>query len=242
VINGDFIDGWQFSTNYFPESHLNVLKEIMQMLTNGTQVYYLTGNHDDFLRRFPVLKLGNLMISDKAVITLSTGEKSWFFHGDVFDLTMKSSLFWAKLGAVGYGFLFFINKIINTVSKFLFQSDISISKRMLRNMNERIKLNSNFIEIVTKMAVSKNYRYVVCGHLHLPEIIHKVEAGKNVTYLNSGDWTDHCSFLEFNLGDWKLNFYHQNLPVFSKDEVNQINIKQLKELIPHLAFLNYNAK
>ena len=45
ILNGDIIDGWQFSKRYFPVSHIQVIKEVMQMITKGTRVFYITGNH-----------------------------------------------------------------------------------------------------------------------------------------------------------------------------------------------------
>jgi len=48
VLNGDIIDIWQFNKRYFP-SHLSVLKHITSLLTNETEVYYITGNHDEML-------------------------------------------------------------------------------------------------------------------------------------------------------------------------------------------------
>jgi UDP-2,3-diacylglucosamine pyrophosphatase LpxH len=58
IINGDFIDGWQFSKRYFPESHTRVLQQVLKMMANGAKVVYLTGNHDEMLRRFSGFKLG----------------------------------------------------------------------------------------------------------------------------------------------------------------------------------------
>jgi UDP-2,3-diacylglucosamine pyrophosphatase LpxH len=38
IINGDFIDIWQFSKSYFPATHTKVLQRVMKMLSNGTKV------------------------------------------------------------------------------------------------------------------------------------------------------------------------------------------------------------
>jgi len=49
VLNGDIKDIWQFNKRYFPKSHMSVLKHITSLLTNETEVYYITGNHDEML-------------------------------------------------------------------------------------------------------------------------------------------------------------------------------------------------
>ena len=57
ILNGDIIDGWQFSKHYFPPAHINVIREIMSMASNGTRVFYITGNHDEMLRRYDDIQL-----------------------------------------------------------------------------------------------------------------------------------------------------------------------------------------
>src|SRR5258706_9888339 len=52
ILNGDIIDGWQFNKRYFPLAHIQVIKEIMSLLSQGTRVIYITGNHDEMLRRY----------------------------------------------------------------------------------------------------------------------------------------------------------------------------------------------
>ncbi|NBY25263.1 MAG: UDP-2,3-diacylglucosamine diphosphatase, partial [Chitinophagaceae bacterium] len=98
ILNGDVIDGWQFSKSYFPTAHMQVIKEILDLMSRGTRVIYITGNHDEMLRRYSDLSLGNFQLTDKLVIEMN-GEKTWIFHGDVFDATTKGSAkIIAKLG------------------------------------------------------------------------------------------------------------------------------------------------
>ena len=68
ILNGDIIDMWNFSKSYFPSSHMDVIRQIMKMASNGTQVYYVTGNHDEMLRKYSDLQLGNLEIVDKLLL------------------------------------------------------------------------------------------------------------------------------------------------------------------------------
>ena len=97
VLNGDFIDIWQFNKHYFPTSNMQVIKTITSMLSNGTTIYYITGNHDEMLRKFNGFSIGEFHIVNKLVLNLDAG-KAWLFHGDVFDTAMKHSKWLAKLG------------------------------------------------------------------------------------------------------------------------------------------------
>ena len=129
VLNGDIIDMWQFSKNYFPASHMAVLKEILRMLSHGAVVYYITGNHDEMLRKFAGLNFGNLTIDNKLVLHLD-GKKTWIFHGDVFDVSMKYSKWAAKLGGKGYDILILVNRWVNKISEQMGRGKISLSKKM----------------------------------------------------------------------------------------------------------------
>ena len=51
ILNGDIIDSWRFSRNYFPKTHLKVLRQLIKMMEQGTKVVYITGNHDEIIRR-----------------------------------------------------------------------------------------------------------------------------------------------------------------------------------------------
>ncbi|MGB4399133.1 MAG: UDP-2,3-diacylglucosamine diphosphatase, partial [Daejeonella sp.] len=112
VLNGDIIDIWQFSKSYWPESHMKVLRRLMKFVSEGVPVYYLTGNHDEMLRKFADLKIGSFRLQNKLVLNLD-GNKAWLFHGDVFDITMQNSKWLAKLGAVGYDSLILLNSFVN---------------------------------------------------------------------------------------------------------------------------------
>src|SRR6185503_5330534 len=113
ILNGHIIDIWQFSKRYWPDSHMMVVKHLMGWVAKGIPVYYLTGNHDEMLRRFAGLNLGTFQIANKLVKTFDDGSRAWFFHGDVFDVTMKHSKWLAKLGGRGYDLLILLNRAMN---------------------------------------------------------------------------------------------------------------------------------
>ena len=124
VLNGDIIDIWQFSKHYWPSSHMLVVKYLLGLVAKGVKVYYITGNHDEMLRKFAGSKMGSLKIVNKLVLK-QQGEKVWIFHGDVFDVTMQHARWLAKLGAVGYDTLILINRAANFTSTKLGRASLS---------------------------------------------------------------------------------------------------------------------
>src|SRR5699024_6153262 len=79
ILNGDIFDIWNFKKYYWPEIHMQVIRCFLSMLSNGTDIYYLTGNHDEVIRKISSIQLGPLFVKDKLVLDLN-GEQCWIFH------------------------------------------------------------------------------------------------------------------------------------------------------------------
>lgn len=211
ILNGDIIDMWQFSKRYWPKSHMQVVKHITGLMAKGTKVVYLTGNHDEMLRKFAGFRMGSLQIENKKVISLD-GRKAWIFHGDVFDVTMQHSKWLAKLGAVGYDTLILINTFVNFLLRLMGRGKISLSKRVKDSVKSAVKFINNFEETAANIAITKGYDYVICGHIHHPDQRAVKTAAGEVMYLNSGDWVENLTALEYNNGQWKI-YRYQDDPV-----------------------------
>ena len=227
ILNGDIIDGWQFNKHFFPSSHIMVLKEIMQLVTNGTRVFYITGNHDEMLRKYCDIQVGNFTLTDKLVLEIDK-KMTWIFHGDVFDNTTKGGAkIIAKLGSRGYTLLIMFNRLINFISKCFGGEKISISKKVMNGVNKAVSKINDFEMIAAELAIEKKYDYVICGHIHQPQ--KKIIETKNgkVIYLNSGDWVEHLTALEYSQNEWKIFAYDaKNFsaihPVEDKPKLNVI--------------------
>lgn len=210
ILNGDIIDIWQFNKNYFPKSHMKVIKYITSLLSDGTKVYYITGNHDEMLRRFKGFKLGSFEIVNKLILDLDD-KKAWIFHGDVFDVTMQHSKWLAKLGGVGYDVLILINTLVNWFSKLMGFGRLSLSKKVKNSVKSAIKFINNFEQTASDIAIDNGYDYVICGHIHQPQKrIIKNKSNKEVLYLNSGDWIENLSALEYKNKKWSIYEYQKD--------------------------------
>ena len=218
ILNGDIIDIWQFRKRYFPKSHLKVVKKIIAMATNGTKVFYITGNHDELLRRFTDIDLGNIQVVDKLILDLD-GKKTWIFHGDIFDATVQHSKWIAKLGGWGYDMLILINRFINWWLLKFGKEKYSLSKKIKNSVKKAVKFINDFEQIAADLAIDQGYDYVVCGHIHQPQKrILKNKKGRCL-YLNSGDWIENLTALEYQNKRWKIYDYHTDkLKAFFADE------------------------
>jgi UDP-2,3-diacylglucosamine pyrophosphatase LpxH len=203
ILNGDIVDIWQFSKRYWPADHMQVVKKLMSFITKGTKVYYVTGNHDEMLRKFVGFKLGSFKIVNKVVINMD-GKRAWFFHGDVFDVTMQHSKWLAKLGAVGYDSLILINRFVNFFSEKMGRGKLSLSKKIKDSVKGAVKFINDFEQTAADIAINNGYDYVVCGHIHQPTMRLISNEEGQVTYLNSGDWIENLTALEYNEGEWKI--------------------------------------
>jgi len=206
ILNGDIIDIWQFSKHYWPKSHMKVVKHLIGWLSEKKKIYYVPGNHDELFRKFVDFKIDNFIIKNKVVLELD-GKKAWFFHGDAFDITMKHSRWLAKLGAVGYDILILINRLINYISIFLGKGKISLSKKIKNSVKSAVNFIDNFEQTVTNIAIENKFNYVVCGHIHQPIIKNVRTKNGKVTYLNSGDWIENLTSLEYINKHWSLYQY-----------------------------------
>lgn len=210
ILNGDIIDIWQFSKSYFPESHIKIIRTILKFMEDGVTIYYLTGNHDEKLRSFTNLYLGKLTVTDKLIMTIN-GKKTWFFHGDIFDISMKHAKWLAKLGGKGYDLLIILNKTLNNISLMLGYKRISLSKQIKDSVKKAVSFISNFEDTVIELAASQGYDTVVCGHIHSPIIKSVTEGNREISYMNSGDWVENLSALEYNNSEWIVYKYHDQV-------------------------------
>lgn len=225
ILNGDIIDMWQFSKRYWPASHMQVVKHIMGLLAKGTRVTYLTGNHDEMLRKFAGFKLGNFRIANKKVLQLN-GKRAWVFHGDVFDVTMRYSKWLARLGAIGYDMLILINTFVNFILKVFGRGKISLSRKVKDSVKQAVKFINDFERTAAEIAVSNEYDFVVCGHIHHPEMKNIVTDNGQVVYLNSGDWVENLTALEYHGGEWRIYRYHSD-PFAQAQKINKRYRSQL---------------
>ena len=228
ILNGDIIDIWQFNKRYFPKSHLRVIKKIIDMASDGTEVIYVTGNHDEMLRKFSDTSIGKISIVDKAVLKLD-GKKAWIFHGDVFDISIQNAKWLAKLGGYGYDMLILLNRFVNWWLELLGKEKYSLSKKIKNSVKGAVKYINDFEKVISDLAIENEYDYVICGHIHQPKMEVKQNKYGKTTYLNSGDWVENLTALEYQFKRWKIYNYHSDKlsPFFADKDLKDMEVKDL---------------
>ncbi|MEO0470225.1 MAG: UDP-2,3-diacylglucosamine diphosphatase [Bacteroidota bacterium] len=211
ILNGDIIDIWQFNKRFWPKDHMQVIREIVKLAAKGTPVYYLTGNHDDMLRKFSNASLGNFHLLDQMELDLD-GKKAWVFHGDVFDASIQHARWLAKIGGVGYDLLILINSIVNWGLVKMGRQKMSFSKAIKNSVKKAVKYINDFEQAAVEYAAEQSFDYVICGHIHQPQIRPMVSAHGPLTYMNSGDWVENLTALEYTENTWSLYSFEEEHP------------------------------
>lgn len=233
ILNGDIIDIWQFKKSYFPKSHLKVVKKLISFATKGTDVFYITGNHDEAFRSFTDFELGKLKLCNKHILKLGD-KKAWIFHGDVFDASVQHSKWIAKLGGKGYDLLIAFNNLVNWALEKAGKEKYSFSGKIKNNVKKAVKYIGDFELTASELAIENQFDYVICGHIHQPQIREVRNKKGRCTYLNSGDWIESLSALEYHNDEWKLFFYDDEKHLLTDDdpdEMQEINSTLLMKLV-----------
>ncbi len=207
ILNGDIIDGWQLKkSGSWKRKHTRFFNRVLKMMENqSTNVYYLRGNHDDFLDQILPLQIGRLQIL--ADMTYESNGKTYFItHGDVFD-SITTNLRWiAYLGDVGYTFLLWLNRVVNYYRYKKGLPYFSLSQFVKGKVKQAVSYVDDYETELAKMAKSKGCDGIICGHIHKAE--NRMIDG--IHYLNSGDWVETMSALaEDHEGNWELIYFNQ---------------------------------
>lgn len=199
---GDIIDGWRLKKRfYWPQSHTNVIRRILTMSKRGTDVVYVTGNHDDFLRRYSGLDLGNIQLCDETAFNAMSGKRYLVVHGDKYDSIVQTHKWLALIGDWSYEALVVLNRYFNIIRRRFGKQYWSLSSYIKQRVKGAVSFISAYEEAVAKDCEKHGYDGVICGHIHHPEI-REIE-GKE--YLNCGDWVESCTAIVETLeGEMKL--------------------------------------
>jgi len=195
-IVGDFIDGWILKKRHYWCNDFNsVIKKIIQLSQRGTRVIYITGNHDDFLRGYSPMSLGDsIQIVDEYI-----WNGYYICHGDKFDGIVK--LKWlGVLGSVGYEIAISFDRLIKR-----FGYKFSLSSFLKKNVKNAIKFITNFETQLAYQAKHHRCHGVIAGHIHTPD--NKIV--DDIHYLNCGDWVENCSYIIYDKHEFSVKFYNQ---------------------------------
>ena len=195
---GDIIDGWKLKNHfYWPQEHTNVVRKVLTKAKRGTRVYYVTGNHDEFLRKFVGfrLELGNIKFVNELVHQTADGRRLLITHGDAFDVITRYHAWIAMAGDSLYEGTMRFNYWFNKGRSLLGMRYWSLSAFAKQHVKTAVNVVSTFEESVARECKRRGLDGVVCGHIHHAEVR---DIG-GVTYHNCGDWVESCTALAEHL-------------------------------------------
>ena len=239
VINGDFVDIMLFNKRFWPSSHMKVIKYFLDLISQGKEIYYVTGNHDELMRKFLNFKIQNFKIVNQIVLDTAKG-KVWIFHGDVFDFSIQTQWL-TKLAGFLYDYMIIFNSWINKkIMRPLGRKRLNFSKTIKSNVKTAVQYFANFEMKAAEVAQKNGYKYVVCGHIHTPKIESFNINGEEVIYMNSGDWLESLSSLEYADNKWSIYMHKRTEQEYKGDNDSRIEMtnKELyKDLIDEFKIL-----
>ena len=218
ILNGDIIDGWQLRKyGKWKKKHTAFFRAVLKKIEKeNTKVYYLRGNHDDFLDQLLPFLVSDVFSIQKDMILDSGNKKFYITHGDLFDLVTKKAKWLAYLGDVGYTFLLYLNKKYNNYRAKKGLPYYSLSKNIKQSIKTAVNFISDFEEQLAEVAKSKNCDGIICGHIHQPAM-RNIDG---IEYMNSGDWVENLSALvETHDHTWNLVYYYTTKKI--KPEINE---------------------
>jgi UDP-2,3-diacylglucosamine pyrophosphatase LpxH len=221
---GDIVDGWALKNRwYWPQQHNDVIQKILRKARHGTRVFYIAGNHDEILRKFIPINLGNVEILNQLIYEALNGKKYWVIHGDQFDGIIRYAKWLSILGSFAYEALIAFNRYLNYFRRRFGKEYWSLSKYIKFKVKNAVKFISEFESLVVSSAKQKNTQGVICGHIHHPAI----ENMKDIEYKNCGDWVENCTALveHFN-GNFELIHWLDKRKEISEDTLIEEEFRQ----------------
>ena len=178
ILVGDIIDGWLFQRyKKFTYEHARVIRRLLK-LSKNKDIIWISGNHDEFLRKYTPIELGNIKFVDEFI-----ENGIWYCHGDKYDGIVKMRWL-GMLGSIGYDLAIVIDRFLKRFNK-----KTSLSKFLKDNVKAAVSFLVDFENEMVRQAKKRKCHTVVCGHIHTPNF--KLIDG--VYYLNCGDWVENCT-------------------------------------------------
>ena len=218
---GDIIDGWRLKNKWFwPQEHNDVVQKILRKARHGTKVYYVSGNHDELVRKFVPINLGEVNIVNEVIHITADNKKLLILHGDKFDAIIRVAPWLAHLGDYAYDFALWINVTLNKIRKTLGYKYWSLSKFLKLKVKKAVSYINRYEEVVANYAYKKNMDGVVCGHIH--HASDKIIG--DVHYYNDGDWVENCSALvEHFDGKLELIYWKDIIETYEGSQLSSPN-------------------
>lgn len=219
---GDIFDLWKLkSSRYWPQSHSNVVRRFLTAAKRGSQIYYVLGNHDEYLRTWisDINAFGNISIANSFDHYTVSGQRLLVTHGDLFDGLIRYHKWLSVLGDHAHSFVLWLNTGLNFCRRQIGKDYWSFSNFLKTNTKQAVAFITRYQYHLSQYARDEAYHGVICGHIHSASI---QVSEDGFVYCNTGDW---CETVSAIAEDFEGKFY---LLVWDTNS-NQMQIKQTWE-------------
>jgi len=187
ILNGDIIEFLKIPT--FTRKAL----EIVSAVDYDKEIIYVVGNHDLALSGLIGQDLYGVKFVEEYCFE-EGGRKFRVEHGDKYET-----------GLVHRKNLMKIISLFQDLIERMFDIDLSswltnfkLKKRKLKKLWDIIDVNDD-VDVL------------IIGHMHIPEVVIWIDHEEKIkTYVNSGDWVQHATYVEINDGVLRLRNYFKN--------------------------------
>jgi UDP-2,3-diacylglucosamine pyrophosphatase LpxH len=186
---GDLVDIWALRRGIFwPQEHNDVIQKLLRKARKGTELIYITGNHDEFLERFHGL-YGGISLQNNAIHLCADGRRMLVMHGHELDTVVQNLGWLAHVGDVGYAVLMRCNGVVNFFRRLFGKGPWSLSAYVKAEVKNVVSFIGKFEEAVVRYARDFDVDAVLCGHIHTAA----QRDIDGVAYYNTGDWVESCT-------------------------------------------------
>ncbi len=189
---GDIVDLWGMRRGiYWPASHHEVLRLIVDKARRGTRVIYVPGNHDELARALCGSLLAGVEVHSEYVHTTRSGQRLLVMHGDAFDGAVRFSPLLKATGSAIYSALLWLGHYVNLVRGLFGLTRWSLAAWLKSRVGDAREYVLRYEHAAAHEARRRGFDGIVCGHIHRPRLA-RIDG---VMYCNDGDWVDHCTAL-----------------------------------------------
>lgn len=212
---GDIIDGWRLKKSwYWPQSHNDVVQKLLRKARKGTNVIFVPGNHDAFVRPYVEHDFGDIQVHDEIVHETVDGRKFLVIHGDEFDVVVKYAKWLAVLGDGAYSVALKVNDYFNWMRAKFGYGYWSLSAYLKFKVKNAVQFIADFETALADVAQKREVDGVICGHIHHPEI----RDINGILYCNDGDWVESCSALVEHMDGRLEVIYWMGAPSYAQKQ------------------------
>ncbi|MBK7140522.1 MAG: UDP-2,3-diacylglucosamine diphosphatase [bacterium] len=197
IILGDLFDFWFEYKHVVPKAHFEVLFRLHELRARGIQIDYISGNHDFWMDDFFEKQIGIVVHRD--TLTLDYGGKKLFLcHGDGLAKADSGYRFLKKI--LRNRFNIWLYRKLPPDWAYPLAKWVSGSSREYTSRRDHEFANDYRQYAQGKLAEGNDV--VVIGHLHIP-VFEKFDNG---TYINSGDFIHHFTYVKLDNSGVSLEY------------------------------------